>query len=52
LGGRSIAQEAIDGLFYMIGQEEKALRSNPLGVRSNILKKVFGMLKYHYLDRV
>jgi Protein of unknown function (DUF4197) len=40
-----IAQKAVDGLFYMIGQEEKALRANPLGASSDILKKVFGMLK-------
>jgi hypothetical protein len=40
-----IAQKAVDGLFYMIGQEERALRANPLGASSDILKKVFGMLK-------
>ncbi len=40
-----VAQKAVDGLFYMIGQEEKALRANPLGASSDILKKVFGMLK-------
>lgn len=40
-----IAQKAVDGLFYMIGQEERALRANPLGASSDIVKKVFGMLK-------
>ena len=37
-------QKAMDGLFAMIAEQEKSLRSNPLGAGSNLLKKVFGAL--------
>jgi Protein of unknown function (DUF4197) len=40
-----IAQKAVDGLFFMIAQEERALRQNPLGASSDLLKRVFGALK-------
>ena len=33
---------ALDGLFLMIGEEEKKLRANPLQSGSAILKRVFG----------
>jgi len=39
-----VTQKAMDGLFLMIAEEEKKLRSNPLGAGSNLLKKVFGAL--------
>jgi len=39
-----VTQKAMDGLFAMIAEEEKNLRSNPLGASSNLLKKVFGAL--------
>jgi len=39
-----VTQKAIDGLFVMIAEEEKKLRSNPLGAGSDLLKKVFGAL--------
>ena len=39
-----VTQKAIDGLFVMIAEEEKKLRSNPLGASSDLLKKVFGAL--------
>lgn len=39
-----ITQKAMDGLFLMIAEEEKKLRSNPLEAGSAILKKVFGAL--------
>jgi hypothetical protein len=29
----------------MIGEQEKAFRTNPLGATSDIVKKVFGALK-------
>lgn len=40
-----VTQRALDGLFYMIGEEEKAIRSDPIGTGSTIIKKVFGSLQ-------
>ncbi len=37
-----IARKTLDGLFYMIGEKEKALRSNPLGSGSKIISDIFG----------
>ena len=34
--------KALDGLFYMIGQEEKKIRRNPYKYTYDIIKKVFG----------
>lgn len=34
--------KAQDGLFYMVAQEEKDIRKNPVARTSDILKKVFG----------
>jgi hypothetical protein len=39
-----VTQKAMDGLFAMIAEEEKKLRSNPVGAGSELLKKVFGAL--------
>jgi hypothetical protein len=39
-----VTQKAMDGLFAMIAEQEKNLRSNPLGAGSDLLKKVFGAL--------
>lgn len=39
-----VANKAMDGLFLIIAEEEKKLRSNPLGAGSDLLKKVFGAL--------
>lgn len=39
-----VTQKAMDGLFLMIAEEEKKLRSNPVGAGSDLLKKVFGAL--------
>lgn len=36
-----IAKKTLDGLFYMIADKEKALRSNPLGSGSKIIQEVF-----------
>jgi len=36
--------KALDGLFLVIGDEEKKIRSDPIGTGSAILKKVFGAL--------
>lgn len=40
-----ITQKALDGLFLMIADEERAIRKDPVGQASNLLQKVFGALK-------
>ncbi len=35
-------QKATDGLFYLVGEEEKKIRANPLDWASDIIAKVFG----------
>lgn len=40
-----VTQRALDGLFYMIGEEEKAIRRDPIGTGSKIIGKVFGSMK-------
>lgn len=40
-----VTQRALDGLFVMIAEEEKAIRRDPLGAGSSIIGKVFGSLK-------
>lgn len=37
-----VTQKALDGLFLMVAEEEKAIRKNPVGQSSAILQKVFG----------
>ncbi len=37
-----VTARALDGLFLMIGEEEKKIRANPLQTGSAILRKVFG----------
>ncbi len=39
-----VTQRALEGLFYMIGEEEKAIRRDPIGTGSKIIGKVFGLL--------
>ena len=39
-----VTAKAIDGLFLMIAEKEKELRSNPMEAGSALLKKVFGSL--------
>ena len=34
----------LDGLYFMIGEQEKAFRQNPLGATSDMVKNVFGAL--------
>jgi len=41
---RYVTARALDGLFLMIGEEEKKIRRDPVGTGSAILKKVFGAL--------
>jgi len=40
-----VTQKAMDGLFLMIAEKEREIRSNPLGAGSALLGKVFGALK-------
>jgi hypothetical protein len=40
-----VTRKSLDGLYLVIGDEEKKLRQDPLGSGSAILKKVFGALK-------
>lgn len=37
--------QSLDGLYFMIGEEEKKIRRDPLGSGSALLGKVFGALK-------
>lgn len=37
-----VTNEALDGLFYMIAQEEKKIRTDPAARATELLKKVFG----------
>lgn len=39
-----VTQKALDGLFLMMAQEEKAIRADPVGQTSKIISKVFGSL--------
>lgn len=40
-----ITEKALDGLFYMVAQEEKKIRKDPIGRTTKILRDVFGILK-------
>jgi hypothetical protein len=41
-----VTQKTLDGVYLMMAAEEKALRENPTGQASSLLKKVFGALRY------
>lgn len=40
-----VTAKALDGLFYMIAQEEQAIRQNPAGQANKLLQSVFGGLQ-------
>ncbi|WP_151445660.1 DUF4197 domain-containing protein [Lacisediminimonas profundi] len=40
-----VTQRALDGLFTMIAEEEKAIRRDPIGSGSKIIGKVFGAMR-------
>jgi len=42
---RYVTARALDGLYLMIAREERALRANPLQAGSQLLGKVFGLLR-------
>ena len=41
-----ITQKALDGLFVMIAEQEKAIRANPLQATSSLVQKVFSAIKF------
>ncbi len=42
---RYVTAKTLDGLYFMIGEEEKKIRQNPVAAGSALLQKVFGALK-------
>jgi hypothetical protein len=50
LGGKSdsvenyVTEQALDGLFKMIAQQEESIRQNPAAAATSLAKKVFGAL--------
>jgi hypothetical protein len=40
-----VTEKALDGLYLMIGEEEKKIRQDPVATGSALLKSVFGALK-------
>ena len=40
-----VTQKALDGLFFMVAEEEKKIRQDPVKTGSDIIQKVFGALK-------
>jgi hypothetical protein len=40
-----VTGKALDGLYFMIGEQEKAFRRNPVGATSDIVKRVFGAMR-------
>jgi hypothetical protein len=37
-----IVGKSLDGLFFMLGEEEKRIRTNPAAQTTSLLKQVFG----------
>jgi hypothetical protein len=40
-----VTAKALDGLYYMIGEEEKKIRKDPVAAGSDILRRVFGAVR-------
>jgi hypothetical protein len=40
-----VTRKALDGLFLTMAREEAAIRKNPMGQASSLLRKVFGALR-------
>ena len=40
-----VTRKSLDGLYVMIGEEEKSIRQNPVATGNALLSKVFGALK-------
>lgn len=41
-----VTQKALDGLFFMVAEEEKRIRKDPVRAGTEIAKKVFGAIKF------
>lgn len=41
-----VTQQALDGLFLVLAEEEKQIRRDPVGAGTAIIRKVFGALKF------
>jgi hypothetical protein len=41
-----VTQKALDGLFFMVAEEEKRIRKDPVRAGTDIAKKVFGAIKF------
>jgi hypothetical protein len=40
-----VTQKALDGLFFMVAEEEKQIRKDPVNAASAIIRKVFGAIR-------
>ncbi len=40
-----VTRKALDGLFFMVAEEEKKIRKDPVGAGTDIIRKVFGALR-------
>ncbi len=40
-----VTQKALDGLFFMVGEEEKKIRRDPVKSASSIIRRVFGAVR-------
>jgi hypothetical protein len=40
-----VTRKALDGLYLMIGEQERAIRKDPVGAATGAAKQVFGLLK-------
>lgn len=40
-----VTRKSLDGLYFMIGEEEKAIRQNPVATGNALLAKVFGAIR-------
>lgn len=41
-----VTQKALDGLYTMMAEQEKAIRANPMAAASNLVQKVFSAVKF------
>ena len=39
--GNYVTDKALDGVFFMVGEEERKIRENPAARTTELLKKVF-----------
>lgn len=40
-----VTRKALDGLYFMVAEEEKKIRKDPVGAASAIIRKVFGAIR-------